>query len=76
MSVLEPLGTYLCQQYGRWTGLSFIDSITLSVFDNHLIHCHRMFEGLAEHDKGWMGWFYCFICISWLITVADCRLVV
>ena len=59
-SVLGPLSAYLRQQYGHCTGISFIDSTTLSVCDNHRIHCHRAFEGLAERGKSSMGWFYGF----------------
>jgi hypothetical protein len=59
-SVLGSLSAYLRQQYGRCTGISFIDSTTLSVCDNHRIHCHRVFEGLAERGKSSMGWFYGF----------------
>jgi hypothetical protein len=47
-SVLGPLSAYLRQQYGRCTGISFIDSTTLSVWDNHRIHCHQVFSGLAK----------------------------
>lgn len=59
-SVLGPLSAYLRQQYGRCTGISFIDSTTLSVCDNHRIHCHQVFSGLAERGKSSMGWFYGF----------------
>ena len=59
-SVLGPLSAYLRQQYGRCTGISFIDSTTLSVCDNHRIHYHRVFSGLAERGKSSMGWFYGF----------------
>jgi hypothetical protein len=59
-SMLRPLSAYLRQQYGRGTGISFIESTTLSVFDNHRIHCHRMISGLAERGKSSMGLFYRF----------------
>jgi hypothetical protein len=59
-SVLGPLSAYLRQHYGRCTGISFVDSTTLPVCDNHRIHCHRVFSGLAERGKGSMGWFYGF----------------
>ena len=59
-SVLGPLSAYLRQQYGRCTGLSFVDSTTLSVCDNHRIHSHQVFAGLAERGKSSMGWFYGF----------------
>ncbi len=58
--VLGPLCAYLRRQYGRCTGISFIDSTTLVVCDNHRIHSHRVFSGLAERGKSSMGWFYGF----------------
>jgi hypothetical protein len=55
-----PLCTYLRSHYGHCSGISFIDSTTLAVCDNHRIHCHRVFSGVAERGKGSMGWFYGF----------------
>jgi hypothetical protein len=59
-STLGPMCAYLRRQYGRCTGISFIDSTTLVVCDNHRIHSHRVFSGLAERGKSSMGWFYGF----------------
>lgn len=59
-SALGPLSAYLKSLYGRCHGISFMDSTTLSVCDNHRIHSHRVFAGLAERGKGSMGWFYGF----------------
>jgi hypothetical protein len=59
-TVLGPLCAYLRTHYGRCSGISFIDSTTLSVCDNHRIHCHRVFSGVAERGKNSMGWFYGF----------------
>ena len=59
-TVLGPLCAYLRSRYGRCTGISFIDSTTLSVCDNHRIHSHRVFYGLAQRGKSSMGWFYGF----------------
>jgi hypothetical protein len=56
-----PLGLFLlahCQ--GKVSGVSFIDSTVLAVCDNHRIHAHRVFSGLAERGKTSMGWFYGF----------------
>jgi transposase len=57
-SAFGPLSAYLKSLYGRCSGLSFIDSTALEVCDNHRIHNHKVFEGLAERGKGSMGWFY------------------
>lgn len=59
-SVLGPLSAYLKSLYGRCHGISFIDSTALSVCDNHRIHNHKVFAGLAQRGKGSMGWFYGF----------------
>ena len=57
-SVLGPLSAYLKSLYGRCHGISFIDSTALSVCDNHRIHNHKVFAGIAQRGKGSMGWFY------------------
>jgi hypothetical protein len=57
-SVLGPLSAYLKSLYGRCHGISFIDSTALLVCDNHRIHNHKVFAGLAQRGKGSMGWFY------------------
>ena len=57
-SVLGPLSAYLKSLYGSCSGISFIDSTALEVCDNHRIHQHKVFLGLAERGKGSMGWFY------------------
>ncbi len=59
-TVLVPLCAYLQQQYGKCTGVSFIDSTPLAVCDNHRIHSHRVFKNLATRGKSSMGWFYGF----------------
>jgi DDE family transposase len=59
-SVLGPLSAYLRSLYGRCHGISFIDSTALLVCDNHRIHNHKVFAGLAQRGKGSMGWFYGF----------------
>jgi len=59
-SVLGPLSAYLKSLYGRCYGLSFIDSTTLRVCDNHRIHNHKVFAQVAQRGKGSMGWFYGF----------------
>jgi len=57
-SAFGPLSAYLKSLYGKCSGISFIDSTTLAVCDNHRIHNNKVFEGVAERGKGAMGWFY------------------
>jgi hypothetical protein len=57
-SVLGPLSAYLKKSYGSCSGISFVDSTALEVCDNHRIHSHKVFDGIAERGKGSMGWFY------------------
>jgi Transposase DDE domain len=57
-SAFGPLSAYLKSLYGQCSGISFIDSTALEVCDNHRIHNHKVFEGVAERGKGSMGWFY------------------
>jgi hypothetical protein len=57
-SAFGPLSAYLKSLYGKCSGISFVDSTTLAVCDNHRIHNHKVFEGVAQHGKGSMGWFY------------------
>ena len=57
-SAFGPLSAYLKSLYGSCRGISFIDSTALGVCDNHRIHNHKVFEGVAERGKGSMGWFY------------------
>jgi hypothetical protein len=59
-SVLGPLSAYLKSLYGHCHGISFIDATALSLCDNHRIHNHKVFAGLAQRGKGSMGWFYGF----------------
>src|SRR5512139_307786 len=68
-SVLGPLSAYLKSLYGRCHGISFIDSTVLSVCDNHRIHNHKVFAGLAQRGKGSMGCFYGF---KLHLVVNDC----
>lgn len=41
-------------------GISFVDSTPLRVCRNQRILIHKAFEGLAEHGKCSMGWFFGF----------------
>ena len=68
-SVLGPLSAYLKSLYGRCHGISFINSTALAVCDNHQIHNHKVFAGIAQRGKGSMGWFY---GIKLHLVVNDC----
>lgn len=57
-SAFGSLSAYLKSLYGSCSGISFIDSRALEVCDNHRIHTHKVFEGMAERGKGSVGWFY------------------
>jgi DDE family transposase len=57
-SAFGPLCNYLKSLYDQCHGISFIDSTALAVCDNHRIHNHKVFEGVAQRGKGSMGWFY------------------
>jgi len=59
-SILEPLCVYLRTCFGHCSGIAFIDSTALAVCDNHRIHAHKVFQGLAARGKTSMGWFYGF----------------
>jgi hypothetical protein len=59
-SVFGPLSAYLRSLYGHCHGISFIDSTAVRVCDNHRIHNHKVFAGVATRGKGSMGWFFGF----------------
>jgi hypothetical protein len=58
--VLIPLCSFLHTRKGKVTGISFVDSMVLSVCHNRRIHSHRVFQGLAKRGKNSVGWFYGF----------------
>ncbi len=68
-TALVALCDYLQAKYGCCTGISFIDATSLAVCDNHRIHSHRVFDGLARRGKTSMGWFYGF---KLHVIVNDC----
>ena len=60
-SVLIPLCVYLySQRRGKVTGVSFIDSIMITVCKNQRINSHKVFNALAKRGKNSVGWFYGF----------------
>jgi hypothetical protein len=58
--VLVPMLAYLQSRYGACTGISFIDSTSLSVCDPKRITQHRVFAADARRGKTSMGWFFGF----------------
>jgi len=59
-SVLFPLHCYLMSIRGKPTGISFIDSTTLSVGHPKRIYNHKVFKNIAKRGRSTMGWFYGF----------------
>ncbi|KMT66878.1 IS982 family transposase [Catenovulum maritimum] len=59
-SVVIPMCSYLTSKLGKPTGIQFVDSTKIEVC--HIIRAKRnkVFEGLAEHGKGTMGWSFGF----------------
>lgn len=55
-----PLSCFLFSLYGKCTGISFIDSTSLTVCHPKRIHSHLVFKGLAKRGKTTKGWFYGF----------------
>jgi len=56
-SALVPLTVFLKTRCtGQATGLSFVDSTPIVVCDNHRIHNHKVFKGLAKRGKSSTGW--------------------
>ena len=55
------MALFFCIHYlgmGAHTGSYYIDSTKLAVCDNHRIHNHKVFRGVAARGKTSMGWFY------------------
>jgi hypothetical protein len=59
-TVLVPLVVYLHTQFGACTGISFIDSTSLTVCRTARIQQHRVFRVDARRGKTSVGWFYGF----------------
>jgi Transposase DDE domain len=57
---LVPLASYLHTQLGECSGISFIDSTSLSVCHPARISQHRVFGVDARRGKTSVGWFYGF----------------
>jgi DDE family transposase len=60
-SVLLPLCVYLRTKcFGICTGISFIDSTSVTVCQNPRIHSPKVFSEVAERGKTSTGWFFGF----------------
>lgn len=59
-AVLAPLLAYLRSLFAKCSGITFVDSTDLPVCDNHRIHQHKVFAGLAKRGKTSTGWFFGF----------------
>ena len=59
-SVVVPMCSYLTAKLGKPTGIQFVDSTKIEVC--HILRAKRnkVFEGIAHHGKGTMGWSYGF----------------
>lgn len=68
-TMMIPMLAYLQSRYGTCTGISFIDSTSLSVCDPKRIPQHRVFALDARRGKSSMGWFYGF---KLHLAVNDC----
>lgn len=55
-----PTAFFIYARKGKCSGVSFVDSTTLDVCDNHRISQHKVFRGIAQRGKSSTGWFYGF----------------
>jgi len=72
-----PLVFFLLSRMGKKTGIYYIDSTALPVCDNHRIHRHKTFAGLAARGKTSMGWFFGFklhLVFNNLNEIVACKL--
>lgn len=72
-----PLMFFLLSRMGKKTGIYYIDSTALPVCDNHRIHRHKTFAGLAVRGKTSMGWFFGFklhLVFNHLNQIVACKL--
>jgi len=59
-STILALSGYLHSNFGRCTGISFIDSTSLKVCHNRRIPQHRVFKDIAARGKTSVDWFFGF----------------
>ena len=58
--ILLPMCAYLQSNYGKCTGINFVDSTAIVVCHNRRIRRHKVFKDLAARGKTSMGWFFGF----------------
>ena len=59
-SVVVPMCSYLTSKLGKPTGIQFVDSTKIEVCYIIRAKRNKVFEGIAHHGKGTMGWSYGF----------------
>ena len=59
-STILALSGYLHSNFGRCTGISFMDSTSLKVCHNRRIPQHRVFKDMAARGKTSVDWFFGF----------------
>lgn len=59
-SVVVPMCSYLTSKLGKPTGIQFVDSTKIEVCHIMRAKRNKVFEGIAEHGKGTMGWSFGF----------------
>ena len=67
--VALPLAFFVYTRSGQCSGISFIDSTTLDVCDNHRINQNKVFKDIAQRGKSSTGWFY---GLKLHISINDC----
>lgn len=58
--VVVPMCSYLTSKPGKPTGIQFVDSTKIEVCHIMRAKQNKVFEGIAEHGKGTMGWSFGF----------------
>jgi hypothetical protein len=59
-SVVVPMCSYLTSKLGKPTGIHFVDSTKIEVCHIMRAKRNKVFDGIATHGKGTMGWSFGF----------------
>lgn len=76
-SVVIPMCSYLTSKLGKPTGIQFVDSTKIEVCHIMRAKRNKVFEGIASHGKGTMGWSFGFklhLIINHLGEIVSLRL--